>query len=221
VIPVQDDYKPKRFPLATAGTIALLLAVLLAFPLALGDTGVYWYNLLALFPARFFHYASLSDPIEALTPLFSCVMHLTWLHLIGNCYFIHLFGPRVEDTAGRAPMVALVVLGGAVANLCAAAANPESAARIVGASGGASALMAFHILAFPNAKLVYAIPPIKNITAPAYLVPLALLALTVFWLVLSPESGVSHASHLSGLAIGAAAGTAYRLHTRISTATSG
>lgn len=86
----------------------------------------------------------------ALTTFF---VHSGWLHLIGNMYFLLVFGDNVEELLGPLRYLLLVAFATVVASLCHAAITSRPERVLVGASGGISALIVFYALAFPHARL--------------------------------------------------------------------
>jgi len=88
-----------------------------------------------------------------LTLLTSFFLHGGVFHLIGNLYFLLVFGDNVEDALGRA-RYALLLLGATLAgDLVHWLAAPDSAVPCVGASGGISGVIVFYALRFPQARL--------------------------------------------------------------------
>jgi len=84
------------------------------------------------------------------TPFTSMFMHGGWLHIIGNMWFLWVFGDNVEDSMGHVRFGIFYVLCG----LCAAAlqivADPDSAIPMVGASGAIGGVMGAYILLYPR-----------------------------------------------------------------------
>ena len=62
-------------------------------------------------------------------------MHGGWLHIIGNMWFLWIFGDNVENETGPLRFVAFYLLTGAVATVAHAATDPLSRVLLVGASG--------------------------------------------------------------------------------------
>jgi membrane associated rhomboid family serine protease len=95
---------------------------------------------------------------EWMTPLTSMFMHGGWLHIIGNMWFLWIFGNNIEDACGRGRFVAFYLLCG----LCAAAAHivtaPSSVLPTIGASGAISGVLGAYILLYPHARIVSLIP---------------------------------------------------------------
>ncbi len=90
---------------------------------------------------------------ERLAVVFSMFMHGGWMHLLGNIWFLWLFGNNVEDHLGKARYVAFYLLGGIVATIAHIAVQPDSIVPVVGASGAVAATMGAYGVWFPNAPI--------------------------------------------------------------------
>ena len=88
-----------------------------------------------------------------LTPLTSMFLHGGWLHLIGNMWFMWVFGNNVEDSMGRGRFVLFYLLTGLAAAAAQSALNPSSAVPMVGASGAISGVMGAYIVLYPRVKV--------------------------------------------------------------------
>ena len=84
------------------------------------------------------------------TPLTSMFMHGGWLHVIGNMWFMWVFGDNVEDSMGHVRFVVFYLLCGLAAAAVQMAANPASAVPMVGASGAIGGVMGAYILLYPK-----------------------------------------------------------------------
>ncbi len=73
-----------------------------------------------------------------------------WLHLIGNMWFLHIFGNNVEDVMGRFRFVIFYVLVGLAAAATQLVAGPGSLIPMVGASGAIGGVMGSYILLYPR-----------------------------------------------------------------------
>ena len=69
------------------------------------------------------------------TPLTSMFMHGGWFHLLGNMWFLWIFGNNVEDSMGHARFVLFYLLCGLAAAALQTLADPSSVIPMVGASG--------------------------------------------------------------------------------------
>jgi len=80
-------------------------------------------------------------------------LHAGWLHLLGNLYFLWVFGDNVEDRLGKrdfAILYAAALVAGGLAHLLA---NPQSHAPMLGASGAIAGLMGAYLVLFPRVQL--------------------------------------------------------------------
>ncbi|HYJ09860.1 MAG TPA: rhomboid family intramembrane serine protease, partial [Polyangiaceae bacterium] len=93
------------------------------------------------------------DPINLLTPLTSMFLHGGWLHLIGNMWFLWLFGNNVEDSMGHFRYLTFYILCGVAAAAAQTLVNPSSAIPMVGASGAISGVMGAYIVLYPKVRV--------------------------------------------------------------------
>ncbi|NLT71865.1 MAG: rhomboid family intramembrane serine protease [Verrucomicrobiaceae bacterium] len=101
-----------------------------------------------------------ADPLRSggLTLLTSFFLHGGWLHLLGNLYFLIVFGDNVEDFLGHSRYLLLLVLAALVGDAAHIASDPESIRHAIGASGGISGIIAFYALAFPRNQIGICLP---------------------------------------------------------------
>jgi hypothetical protein len=111
---------------------------------------------------------------EILLALFTCMfLHGGWMHLIGNMWFLWLFGNNVEDRLGPARFCVLYLLGGLLASGCHWVTAPSSTAPVIGASGAVAAVLGAYAITWPWARvhtLVFLFVFITTIDLPALLV---------------------------------------------------
>ncbi len=138
-------------------------------------------------------------PWTILTAMF---MHGGWLHIIGNMWFLWIFGDNVEDAVGRVRFVVLYFLCGIAAALAQVLVTPSSTAPMVGASGAIAGVLGAYLMLYPRAKvrcLWILIVFVTFVNVPAW-------ALLGFWFVsqfLVPlESGVASMAHVGGFVAG-------------------
>ncbi len=143
------------------------------------------------------------------TPLTSMFLHGGWLHLIGNMWFLWLFGNNVEDSMGRVRYVLFYLLCGLAAASTQTFLNPSSAVPMVGASGAISGVMGAYVLLYPRVRvhvLLVLIIFITTIQLPAWV-------MLGYWFLLqlaggasslgASEGGVAFWAHVGGFAAGA------------------
>jgi len=129
-----------------------------------------------------------TDPGRQVSHLFtSMFLHGSWLHLLGNMWFLWIFGDNVEDSMGRPRFVVFYLLCGLAAALAQVALNPASGVPMVGASGAISGVMGAYLVLYPRVR-VFAMVPIGF-----FLTSVALPAWTmlVYWLLLQLVSGLT------------------------------
>ena len=73
--------------------------------------------------------------------------------MLGNLYFLVLFGNHVEDYLGKTRFLLLILVSTVTGDLLHVMAQPNSTVPCVGASGGISGVIAFYALEFPRARL--------------------------------------------------------------------
>lgn len=158
-----------------------------------------------------------SEPLRygGLTWLTSFFLHAGWIHLLGNLYFLIVFGDNVEDTLGRWKYLALILMAAVAGDLAHIAFDSRSHVPLVGASGGISGIIVFYALQFPHAKLgvfFFAWIPIRWLLVPAWsaLILWTLLQGVGVVYQISGFSNVSALAHLGGAIVGAVAWLALR-----------
>jgi membrane associated rhomboid family serine protease len=130
----------------------------------------------------------LTDAGPQISHLFtSMVLHGSWMHLIGNMWFLWLFGNNVEDSMTRPRFVAFYLLTGLAAALAQVFADPTSEVPMVGASGAISGVMGAYLVLFPRVR-VYTMVPLgfffTNLALPAW-------GMLLYWAFLQVAGGVT------------------------------
>jgi membrane associated rhomboid family serine protease len=83
----------------------------------------------------------------------SFFLHAGLLHLLGNLYFLLVFGDNTEDILGRKKYLLLIILSALVGDIAHILSSPHSAVPSIGASGGISGILAYYCLRFPKARV--------------------------------------------------------------------
>ena len=97
-------------------------------------------------------------------------LHGSWFHLIGNMWFLWLFGNNVEDSMGRGRYVVFYLLSGLAAAATQMALNGASPVPMVGASGAISGVMGAYVILYPRVRVHLFVPPFFfGIVVPAFL----------------------------------------------------
>jgi membrane associated rhomboid family serine protease len=119
--------------------------------------------------------------------LSSMFLHGGWMHLIGNMWFLWLFGNNVEDSMTRPRFVAFYLLCGLGAAAAQVLAEPSSAVPMVGASGAISGVMGAYLVLYPTARVFTLVPLgffITTIALPAWV-------MLIYWMVIQIFGGLS------------------------------
>lgn len=139
--------------------------------------------------------------------LFSALfLHADWIHLLGNLVFLLIFGLPAERVMGGWRILALFLLGGAVANLAAVLAIGAPDRVIIGASGAVSAVIGAYLALFPGARLGVVLPLgifLQFVRVPASLLIGMWALLQVVFAYSGPALGmVAWPAHIAGFLFG-------------------
>lgn len=144
------------------------------------------------------------------TLLTSVFTHGGWFHLIGNMWFLWVFGNNVEDSMGHGRFLVFYLLTGVLAALAQVLVQPGSTVPMVGASGAISGVMGGYLVLYPFVRihlLVFFGFLVTTVAVPAYLMLLYwafVQFLSSLWsLGLGQEGGVAFMAHLGGFVAGA------------------
>jgi len=91
--------------------------------------------------------------LHGLTFLTSFFLHAGPIHLIGNMYFLFVFGDDVENFLRPVRYLAMIALAALVGSIAHIAADPHSQIPCIGASGGIASIIVFYALKFPHVRL--------------------------------------------------------------------
>ena len=198
-LPIQDeDGASSPFPWFTA-----------AFVLATTAASIYFFrdrrspDYYGFIPREF-------DRYGGLTFFSNFFIHGSWGHLLGNMYFLFVFGRVVEEKIGWYGLLALLGLSTAFGNVLTLCFNPLSDIPHIGASGGIAGVLLFYGFAFPGKKIVFFMGGTYGLMMPRLIRIPAWAALSL-WVVMqvfgasfqdARMSTISYSSHLGGLGAG-------------------
>ena len=213
--PYRDD-NPRRHgpPVVTLAIIGVSTVVYLLVQLPLGPQEGQAYALsFGFIPAVFFGQAELPGELARVpstaTLVTSMFSHGGLMHLVGNMWFLWLYGDNVEDAMGRFRYLLFYLICGIVGTLAHAAVDPASRVPLVGASGAISGVIAAYLLIWPRANIrvfYWLFIFVGTINVPAFLV-------LGFWIVeqlfalpaaMQAQGGIAIVAHLGGFAAGLA-----------------
>lgn len=144
MFPIKDAQPSYSTPVVTMLLIAANVLVFLYQVSLERFTLNHFIETYALIPARF----------EIANVFTSMFLHGGWMHLLGNMWFLWIFGDNVEDALGHIKYLLFYLLAGVVAAMGHVFLNPDSAIPTVGASGAIAGVMGGYIVKFPHSRIL-------------------------------------------------------------------
>ena len=156
--PLKDENPTHGPPIVTLSVIAICTLVFF-WEVFSGQQGMariaYQYGLI---PSNFLGLDQLGRNSSGINPtitLFtSMFLHGGWMHLIGNMWFMWIFGNNIEDELGHVRFILFYLVCGLAAAFLQMALNPESTIPMIGASGAISGVLGAYLLLYPRTKIL-------------------------------------------------------------------
>ena len=200
--PYKDDNPRVLFPFVTFGIIILNVLIFLGqFWISGNDPGI-GKSLVYMFgfvPAEF-------NPLTIFTSMF---MHGGFAHIIGNMWFLYIFGDNVESILGHVKYFIFYLACGIGAALAQFFVEPASQVPMIGASGAVAGVLGAYMIRFPKARVHVLAVIIIFITT--FVVPAQIVLGLWFLMQLSgglgslgvdTTGGVAWFAHIGGFIIG-------------------
>ena len=208
MIPLRDDNPSSSRPVVTVLLILTCIVVFLYVSYGLGSEAATErvFSTYGATPA-----ALMAPPnllAKAPTLVTSLFLHGGWLHLIGNMWFLWIFGDNVEDRMGHGGFAAFYLMAGVAASATHVLVNQTSTNPLIGASGAIAGVLGAYTVLFPRARIVSLLPLglfTRLIAIPAVLfLPLWFLMQFVSGLasLASAGTGVAWWAHVGGFIAG-------------------
>ena len=90
-----------------------------------------------------------------LVPFFtSMFLHASWMHVLGNMWFLYIFGDNIEDYLGHFKYLVFYILSGLFAMSTQVAIYPHSNLPTVGASGAIAGVLGAYFILYPRARVL-------------------------------------------------------------------
>ncbi len=115
----------------------------------------------------------------------SMFLHGGWLHVLGNMWFLWIYGRNVEDLLGSGRYLAFYLACGLIAALVHIFFNPYSRVPTIGASGAIAGVMGAYLIKFPHARIITLVPIFFFLTT----LEIPAVLLLVYWFVIQFFSG--------------------------------
>jgi membrane associated rhomboid family serine protease len=92
---------------------------------------------------------------QVVAPFFtSMFLHGGWVHVLGNMWFLYIFGDNIEDYLGHFKYLVFYLLSGLIAMATQVAIYPHSDVPTVGASGAIAGVLGAYFLLYPRARVL-------------------------------------------------------------------
>jgi membrane associated rhomboid family serine protease len=221
MFPIRDENPQIRVPVVTYTLLALNIAAWVWLQ-GLGSGGALLESIcrFGLIPADLLGPLEISNlpekmacPIDGQanwsTVVSSMFMHGGWMHLLGNMWFLWIFGDNVEDSMGPVRFAIFYLLCGLAAAALQIMADSSSAVPMVGASGAIGGVMGAYIVLYPRVHVHLLV--ILGFFITTFAVPA--VAMLGYWLLVqllggfsslgATGGGVAFWAHVGGFAAGA------------------
>jgi membrane associated rhomboid family serine protease len=188
MIPLRDDQPRFSTPYVTYFLIALNLIIYYfqsqlapeAFQNLIFQFGFTPADVAELFTGT----GSLRLPSVLLPFLTSMFLHGNWWHVIGNMWFLWIFGDNIEDHMGHGRYLLFYFLSGIAAAAAQVVLTPHVVVPTVGASGAIAGVLGAYFILYPRARVLTWFPPIFFFYLPAWV-------MLGFWFALQFFSGAA------------------------------
>ena len=139
--PYKDDNPRVLFPFVTYGIIGLNILVFWAQFFVYGNEKLI--STFAFVPYEF----------KLFTIFTSMFMHGGLMHIIGNMWFLYIFGDNVESILGHVRFLLFYLFCGIGAAVAQFLIQPDSTTPMVGASGAIAGVLGAYMIKFPKARV--------------------------------------------------------------------
>ena len=176
MIPIRSTEQPRSRALVTIGLIALNSLIFL-YGLTQSPVGR---------EVMLIHYGVVADRLRLETLVTSMFLHSGWWHLIGNMWFLWVYGRNIEDLFGHLKFFVFYLACGVAAGLIQMASDPHSVIPTIGASGAIAGVMGAYLNKLPHSRivtLVFLVIFVTTLELPAFF-PL------IYWFVIQFFNGV-------------------------------
>ena len=214
MFPLHDENPTKLLPISTFAVITACTGVWI-FLQGAGISGETFYSSmcsLGAIPADITGSMSVTErqgpcPLGGFgwaTLFTSSFSHGSWFHLIGNMWFLWIFGNNIEDAMGHMRFMAFFILTGLIADGAHIFLSPDSSIPTVGASGAISGIMGAYFILYPKARIetfvFYNVVPIPAWAFLGIWMGMQFLGLGAH--ETGDGGGIAYAAHLGGLFAG-------------------
>lgn len=182
MIPLYDTVRSRKFPFVNLILIVSNILVFL-YEQQLSSTQLerFIFNW-ALIPAHLS-----GNPSAAWITIFtSMFLHGSWIHLLGNMWFLYIFGDNIEARLGGIRYLIFYLLSGVAAALLQTYIQPTSQVPTIGASGAIAGVLGAYLVSFPRSRIASLVPILFIFT----IVEIPAVLFLIFWFLIQIYSGL-------------------------------
>ncbi|MFB3886617.1 MAG: rhomboid family intramembrane serine protease [Thermodesulfobacteriota bacterium] len=209
MIPIRDAIRSRHFPVVNVIVIGLNIVAFL-WELMQGPQLNQAFFFFGLVPVRYSdpelsaHFTLFQQVFPFLTSMF---LHGGLLHILGNMWFLYIFGDNIEDRLGHLRYLLFYIFCGVAAGLIHLLTNWDSKIPTIGASGAISGVMGAYLFLYPRARILTLIPIFfffQFFELPAFIFLGYWFFLQLFSASLTPSNvgGVAFWAHIGGFVCG-------------------
>ncbi len=209
MIPIRDAVRSKNFPAINYIIISLNVLAFL-WQLLQGPHLKEAFYLYGIVPIRYSdpeissQFSNFQQWLPFLTSMF---LHGGILHILGNMWFLYIFGDNIEDRLGHLRYLLFYLLCGLAAGLIHLLTNWDSKIPTIGASGAISGVMGAYLLLYPRSRILTLIPIFvffQFIEVPAFIFLGYWLLIQLFSASFTPRNvgGIAFWAHIGGFIAG-------------------
>jgi rhomboid family protein len=201
MIPLRDVIPSRSTPFITM-TLIVMNALAWFYELALPSE---------ILPVFLQVYGVVPADFSAATLVSSMFLHGSWMHVIGNMWYLWIFGDNIEDRMGHGRFLVFYLLCGIGAALGHVALDPYSTLPTIGASGAIAGVMGAYFVLYPHSRVLTLVPLIIYYEV----IELPAVILLGFWFVMqlfsagaiavtanTQSGGIAFAAHVAGFVLG-------------------
>lgn len=197
-IPLRDDLPTKKFPKVTFSLIVLNVLIFIFQLIFISENQDTYFKLFGVIPALGF---SINRIYTFVTSMFA---HGGFLHIIGNMYYLWLFGDNVEDEMGSLKFTIFYLLCGIIGGILFCLIHSSLNEPAIGASGAISGVLGAYLLLYPHQGLeIVWLGRKREVPAAYYLIFWIIMQLLIGSISLaSKDVSVGYWDHIGGFISG-------------------
>jgi|SRR3954447_3719744 membrane associated rhomboid family serine protease len=158
MLPIKDDQPRYSTPYVNGFLIALNILIFLLQSMLDPRSGELFARQFGVVPAHLAAFLAGSPrypfPLIAIPFLTSMFLHASWIHVLGNMWFLYIFGDNIEDHLGHFKYLVFYLVAGLLAMATQVAIYPTSNVPTVGASGAIAGVLGAYFILYPRARVL-------------------------------------------------------------------